>query len=78
MSGRLVESPGLGFRAARMDRELTELVDAIVEVADRARDMGRLRLALEPFGGSALFDAEIRLNGTTSDGFCVCSEVGLL
>ncbi len=77
MAGRVVERPGLGFRPARMDRELTELVDAIVEVADRARDMGRLRLALEPFGGSSLFDAEIRLNGTFSAEFCICDEVGL-
>ncbi len=54
---------------------MIELVDAIVEAIDanRSTEVDRVRSALEPFGGSLLFDAEIRLNGLTSphEG-CIC------
>ena len=60
--------------ASRPYPELFELVDAIVEVVDIARDTDRLKLALQPFGGSEMFDAELRLNGSFScyDDECVC------
>ena len=58
-----------------LDRDLLELVDAIVEAIDVARDsaVDRVRSALEPFAGEALFDAEIRLNGAAAfhEG-CIC------
>ena len=57
------------------DRELTDLVDALVEAIDinRFHEIDRVRSALEPFGASDLFDAELRLNGTASvDEWCIC------
>ncbi len=57
------------------DPELTALVDALVEAIDVQRwtEIDRLRLALEPFGCTALFDAELRLNGVASvDEWCIC------
>ena len=57
------------------DQALTELVDALVEAADLGRwiEIDRLRSALEPFGALAMFDAELRLNGTSSLGEgCIC------
>ncbi|MEM9562169.1 MAG: hypothetical protein AAGA93_06120 [Actinomycetota bacterium] len=45
------------------------LVDALVEAidTDRTTAVDRVRDALTPFGGSTLFDAELRLNGSSSD-----------
>ncbi len=60
------------------DRELTSLIDALVEAVDVQRwaEIDRVRAALEPFGGIALFDAELRLNGTASiDDWCICGEL---
>ena len=57
------------------DRDVTELVDALVEAVDvnRWAEIDRLRSALEPFRATAIFDAELRLNGTTSDSqWCIC------
>ena len=57
------------------DRRLVDLVDALVEAVDLNRDLevDRVRDALEPFGAAALFDAELRLNGSAStDGWCIC------
>ena len=49
--------------------ELMALVDALVEAidTDRTTAVDRVRDALGPFGGSTLFDAELRLNGRSSD-----------
>lgn len=57
------------------DQELTDLVDALVEAIDtnRFHEIDRVRTALEPFGASALFDAELRLSGTASiEEWCIC------
>ena len=45
------------------------LVDTLVEAidTDRTTAIDRVRDALGPFGGSVLFDAELRLNGRPSD-----------
>jgi hypothetical protein len=54
---------------------LADLVDALVEAIDinRHHEINRVRSALEPFGGTALFDAELRLNGSASvDEWCIC------
>ncbi len=75
---RAIQSNGdTGHRPS--DLELVELVDAIVKAVDPIRDfeIGRLRSALEPFGGSTLFVDELRLNATHSvDEGCICG--GLL
>lgn len=58
-----------------VDQQLTDLVDALVEAIDAHRwaEIDRVRCALEPFGAAALFDAELRLNGTASiDEWCIC------
>lgn len=49
--------------------ELMALVDALVEAidTDRTTAVDRVRDALAPFGGAGLFDAELRLNGRSSD-----------
>lgn len=49
--------------------ELVTLIDALVEAIDTDRDdaVDRVRDALGPFGGSPLFTAELRLNGSSSD-----------
>ena len=57
------------------DPELLDLVDALVEAIDtnRLHETQRVRSALEPFGATKLFDAELRLNGTSSDDeWCIC------
>lgn len=57
------------------DPQLTNLVDALVEAIDinRHHEVDRVRSALEPFGGIALFDAELRLNGSASvEEWCIC------
>ncbi len=53
----------------RCSAELTALVDALVEAidTDRTTAVDRVRDALTPFGGAALLDAELRLNGRPSD-----------
>lgn len=60
---------------ALADHDLTELVDALVEAIDLNRwlEIDRVRSALEPFGATALFDAELRLNAipSTVEG-CIC------
>ena len=59
----------------RADAALTALVDSLVQAVDMNRDyeVNRLRNALEPFGATALFDAELRLNGIASlDEWCIC------
>lgn len=61
-----------------VDRDVTELVDALVEAIDVNRwpEIDRLRSALEPFGAVVLFDAELRLNGVASiDEGCICFGV---
>ncbi len=58
-----------------IDYQVADLVDALVEAIDihRWTEVDRVRAALEPFGGTALFDAELRLNGTASiDEWCIC------
>jgi hypothetical protein len=58
------------------DQELTALIDALVEAIDTNRyaEVDRVRAALEPFGGSGLFDCELRLNGSASaDEWCICT-----
>lgn len=57
------------------DPELVDLVDALVEAIDitRLSEINRVRSALEPFGATELFDAELRHNGTSNaDEFCIC------
>ena len=57
------------------DFELIDLVDALVAAVDasRTREIDQLRIALEPFGGTYIFDAELRLNGAPSVlEFCIC------
>jgi len=64
----------------RCSVELMALVDALVEAidTDRATAVDRVRDALGPFGGAALFDAELRLNGRASDvGWSVLDDEGL-
>ncbi len=58
------------------DQDLGELVDALVEAVDieRTSEIDRVRNALEPFGGAALFAAELRLSGRPSEyEGCICS-----
>ena len=60
-----------------IDRDLTELVDAIVAAVDidRSWEIDRLQEALEPFGAAGMFAAELRLSGTGSVGeLCCCEE----
>jgi hypothetical protein len=62
------------------DVALVDLVDALVAAIDlrRTREIDQLRFALEPFGGAALFDAELRLNGSASvDESCICGGEAL-
>ncbi|MGH1493656.1 MAG: hypothetical protein ACRBK7_30380 [Acidimicrobiales bacterium] len=57
------------------DYDLADLIDALVEAVDMQRwtEIDRVRSALEPFGGTALFDAELGLNGMASiDEWCIC------
>ena len=68
-------APAPKLISAAEDQDLAELVDALVEAVDVNRwvEIDRLRSALEPFRASALFDAELRLNGTASaDEDCIC------
>jgi len=65
----------LAHSGPSLDREIAELVDAIVQAVDvdRSAEVDRLRAALEPFGGSELYAAEIRLCGQPSiDEWCIC------
>ena len=58
------------------ERAMVELVDALVEAVDLNRwaEIDRLRVALEPFGVVAMFDAELRINGIASGNeWCFCS-----
>lgn len=60
------------------DPQLVDLVDALVEAIDtnRLNETQRVRSALEPFGVTGLFDAELRLNGAPSvDEDCICGGV---
>lgn len=70
------EFPSQHSRLIRQfDHELTALIDALVEAVDMPRwaEVDRVRSALEPFGGAAQFDAELRLNGVASvDEWCIC------
>ena len=61
---------------ALADPSLIALVDAIVQAVDvnRCYELDRLRMSLEPFGGSTLFAAEIRINGVGS--LCECCICG--
>lgn len=71
----LLKTSAAGSGVTLLDRELAELVDALVEAVDTGRwvEIDRLRSALEPFGAASLFDAELRLNGTVSiDEDCIC------
>lgn len=58
------------------DPTLIDLIDSLVAAVDtnRFEEIDRLREALEPFGGSRLFDDELRLNGEASGygGLCIC------
>ena len=49
--------------------DLVDLVDALVEAVDtdRADAIDRVQAALQPFGASTLFAAELRLNGRSSE-----------
>ena len=51
------------------ETDLTNLVDALVEAVDTDREdaVDRLRSALTPFGGTHLFNTELRFNGRSSD-----------
>jgi len=74
-SQQRIEAPHLTSEDRHTDRDVAELVDALVEAVDLDRwaEIDRLRTALEPFRATAMFDAELRLNGTTSDGeWCIC------
>ncbi|MGB5756538.1 MAG: hypothetical protein WBM50_06460 [Acidimicrobiales bacterium] len=63
-----------------VDRDLVDLVDALVAAVDTARswEVERVHAALAPFGAAALFAEELRLNGTASCDECVCSAEGWL
>lgn len=78
---RLDRSPGADFTFGRIaDRELVDLVDALVAAIDRSRtwEVEQVQSALAPFGASALFDYEFRLNGTASLDGCICQAEGWL
>ena len=49
--------------------DLVDLVDALVEAVDTDRydAVDRVQSALQPFGASTLFAAELRLNGRSSE-----------
>lgn len=56
------------------DQDLTNLVDAVVEVADSSRQdaIDRVREALAAFDAAELLDAELRLNARpSSDHVCI-------
>ena len=55
------------YRSAPPD--LVDLIDALVEAIDTDRydAVDRVQTALQPFGGSTLFAAELRLNGRSSE-----------
>ncbi len=57
-----------------VDRDLAELVDALVAAVDidRTWEVDRVRMALEPFGAGGLFVDELRLNGAPSARSCEC------
>jgi len=63
-----------------VDRDLVDLVDALVAAVDTARtwEVEQVQAAVAPFGGSGLFASELRLNGTASCEQCVCSSEGWL
>jgi hypothetical protein len=60
-------------------RAVVDLVDVVVAAVDvdRVEELARLRGVLAAFGGAALFDAELRLNGTTrAESGCECCGEG--
>ena len=61
------------------DRDLGELVDAVVAAidTDRAWEVERVASALQPFGGADMFVDELRLNGAPSSD-CPCRAEGWL
>ena len=61
-------SPRRSFAVER-STDLIHLVDALVEAVDTDREdaVERVRSALEPFGASAMFATELRLNGQSSE-----------
>ena len=63
-----------------VDRDLVDLVDALVAAVDTARswEIERLQTALASFGADNLFADELRLNGSASDDTCVCTSEGWL
>jgi len=75
----LLRSPSyMDITTAAIDRDLLDLIDAIASAVDisRSYEVDRLRSALEPFRGVALFDVELRLSGRESSDSCeFCSEV---
>ena len=63
-----------------VDRDLVDLVDALVAAVDTARswEVERVQAALAPFGAATIFAHELRLNGMSSCDECVCSAEGWL
>ncbi len=71
----LIEATETDCTERHRDRDVAELVDALVQAVDLNRwaDIERIRIALEPFRAVAMFDAELRLNGIASpDERCIC------
>jgi hypothetical protein len=63
------------------DTDLVDLVDAVVAAVDTDRtwELERVAEALAPFGGTALFTEELRLNGLASCQTCgLCDGEGWL
>ncbi len=63
--------------AITQDASLIDLIDSIVRAVDldRRAEIDRLREALEPFDAVALFNDELRLNGsrsTDTEAMCFC------
>ena len=63
-----------------VDRDLVDLVDALVAAVDTARtwEVERVQAALTTLGAAAIFAEELRLNGVASDEVCVCASEGWL
>ncbi len=74
-SPQRIEAPHPTCGDRHSDRDVAELVDALVEAVDLNRwaEIDRLRIALEPFRATAMFDTELRLSGTPSGSQgCIC------